>query len=173
MNIPPVNSSKRDSLLRWVTAVYLFAMATVHSADAPISRLDRTSPLQYRTSAGEISTAKTKEEWLLRRREIIEGAEQIMGRFPTVEKRCPLEMRVEEEADCGSYVRRRITYVSEPGSRVPAYLCLPKSALEKNARVSAVLCLHPTDIPLGPKVVVGLGGRRIDNTRRNWRREDL
>ena len=83
-----------------------------------------------------------------------------MGRLPGPEKRCPLEMRVEEEVDCGSYVRRAITYCSEPGSRVPAYLLIPKKLLHgKGGRAPAVLCLHGTDNTVGNGAVVGLGSK--------------
>jgi hypothetical protein len=69
-------------------------------------------------------------------------------------------MKIEEEVDCGKYVRRLITYSSEPGSRVPAYLCVPKAALEPGAqKVPATLCLHGTDNTVGHGVVVGLGGK--------------
>lgn len=70
-----------------------------------------------------------------------------------------LDVRVDEEVDCGSYVRRRISYQSEPGNRVPAYLLVPRAALNKGAKpIPAILCLHPTNIELGAKVAVGLGG---------------
>jgi dipeptidyl aminopeptidase/acylaminoacyl peptidase len=52
-----------------------------------------------------------------------------------------------------------LSYSSEPGSRVPAYLLIPKRALQPGARAPAVLCLHPTDDAIGHKVVVGLGGK--------------
>jgi dienelactone hydrolase len=69
-------------------------------------------------------------------------------------------MTVDEEVDCGRYVRRSITYASEPGSRVPAFLLVPKSLLgEKGRRAPAVLCLHPTDNVVGNGTVVGLGGK--------------
>lgn len=93
---------------------------------------------------------------------------QVMGRFRgkrllaselTVDRKTTLDVRTEEEVDCGSFVRRRISYQSEPGNRVPAYMLVPKSALVKDAKpVPAVLCLHPTNIELGAKVAVGLGG---------------
>ena len=35
--------------------------------------------------------------------------------------------------DCGKYLRRLISYASEPGSRVPAYLLVPKAALVEGA----------------------------------------
>jgi len=43
--------------------------------------------------------------------------------------------------------------------RVPAFLCIPKAALEAGQRVPAVLRLHPTDDHVGNGVVVGLGGK--------------
>jgi pimeloyl-ACP methyl ester carboxylesterase len=56
------------------------------------------------------------------------------------------------------YVRRLIRYQSTPGSFVPAYLCIPKTALAGKA-VPAILCLHPTEDRIGHQVVVGLGGK--------------
>jgi hypothetical protein len=91
-----------------------------------------------------------------------------MGSFPgaTSAKRVALDVRLEEEIDRGTYVIRRITYQSEPGSRTPAFLCIPKAALAGNTTTSAsarpfpaVLCLHPTDQTAGAGVVVGLGGK--------------
>ena len=128
------------------------------AGEAP--RLPRDKLLVYRGADGEPKPVKATADWLKRRREILEGAQDVMGRLPGPEKRCPLEMRVEEETDCGSYVRRLVTYVSEPGSRVPAYLLVPKSLLEQEGRrAPAILCLHPTDNAVGHGVVVGLGGK--------------
>ena len=90
--------------------------------------------------------------------DILRAAQEIMGPLPGSEKACALDPQVSEETDCGSYVRRLLTYASEPGSRVPAYLLIPKKALAAGAKVNAVLCLHPTENTLGHKVVVGLGG---------------
>ena len=93
-----------------------------HQAPA---RLPREEILQIRGVDGTIAKASSAEAWLLRRVEIIKGMESFMGPYPGKEKRCPLDMKVVEEADCGTYVRRLISYASEPGSRTPAYLCVP------------------------------------------------
>ena len=76
-----------------------------------------------------------------------------MGHLPGKEKRCPLDLRIEQETDCGSYLRRSITYAAEPGSRVPAYLLIPKEALRARKKFPAVLALHPTDMEYGYRVV--------------------
>jgi hypothetical protein len=121
-------------------------------------RLPRDRLLVSRGERGEELPVKDVAGWLRRRAEIVAGMEAVMGRLPGAEKRCPLEVKVEEEVDCGSHVRRLITYASEPGSRVPAYLLIPKSALAPGAApVPGVLCLHGTNNIVGHGVVVGLG----------------
>lgn len=82
--------------------------------------------------------------------------QQVMGPLPDVHKRGALDPQIVEEVDCGDYVRRLVTYVAEPGSRVPAYLLVPKSVLHGAQRAPAVLALHQTH-PAGQRVVVGLG----------------
>jgi dienelactone hydrolase len=89
------------------------------------------------------------------------GLVAVAGPLPGPEKRCPLAVAVEEEVDCGGYVRRFLTYAAEPGDRVPAYLLIPKPALANATRCPAVLCLHQTH-SLGQKVVVGLGNSPHD-----------
>jgi hypothetical protein len=96
-------------------------------ADAPEKRLPRDNLMLYRGADGSPREVKTLADWANRRAEIVRGAEAIMGKLPGKEKRCALEPKLEEdEVDCGKYVRRLITYQSEPGSRVPAYLLIPK-----------------------------------------------
>jgi hypothetical protein len=119
-------------------------------------RLDRTNLLIYRNEAGDVFPVKSIADWQKRRAEIIAGMQEVMGPLPGREKRCPLDVQIEEEVDCGSYVRRFLSYASEPGARVPAYFLIPKAALGGRERFPAVLCLHQTHA-LGQKVVVGLG----------------
>ena len=126
------------------------------------ARLPRENLLLRHDAAGASVPVRTTAEWQKRRSEIVRGMESVMGAFPgaTSPKRVPLDMRIEEEIDRGTYVIRRISYQSEPGSRTPSFLCLPKAALAATARTfPAVLCLHPTDQTAGAGVVVGLGGK--------------
>lgn len=133
---------------------------TATDAPPPKPRLPRDNLLVYRGDDNQTLPVRNVADWLKRRGEILAGMQAVMGRLPGDEKRCPLDMKVEEEVDCGGYVRRLISYQSEPNGRVPAYLCVPKKALEKGAApVPGVLCLHPTDHKIGHRVVVGLGGR--------------
>lgn len=124
----------------------------------PLRGLSRTDLLEYRDAQGQIRRATTPEEWENRRKEAVAAFASVAGPLPGVEMRSALDMKVEEEADCGSYVRRLIRYQSSPGGWVPAYLCIPKKALAGDP-APVVLCLHPTENIIGFKVVVGLGGK--------------
>lgn len=124
----------------------------------PIRGLSRSNLLEIRGGDGQIVNARTAQEWEARRKEALAGFQEVAGPLPAPGKRCPLDIKVESETDCGSYVRRAITYSAEPGGRTPAYLCIPKKALGGET-VPAVLCLHPTNAEIGYGVVVGLGGK--------------
>src|ERR1051325_2241563 len=90
-------------------------------------RLARTNLLIFRDNKGAVRHVKSARDWLKRRAEIVRGMEAVMGPLPGKDKRCPLDPKIEEEVDCGDYVRRLLTYAAEPGSRVPAYLLIPQS----------------------------------------------
>lgn len=142
-------------------AVISAAMAIAGAAQEtlPLIRgLSRSDLLQYRGTDGQVLNAKTPEEWAVRRADVLKAFHLVAGPLPGADRRCDLDVKIDEEVDCGTYVRRAISYASEPGSRTTAFLCIPKTALEgKPAR--GVLCLHPTENNIGYKVVVGLGGK--------------
>ncbi len=78
--------------------------------------------------------------------------ERVMGPFPR-SPRAPLAMEEQESVDTPAFVRKKITYVSELGDRVPAYLLVPR----KPARGAAILCLHQTT-RIGKAEPAGVGG---------------
>ena len=141
-----------------------------HRLDNPIgasrreseaNRLPRENLLLFHGPKNERFPVRTTDDWLKRRGEIVQGMSTVMGPLPGPEKRCALDLKIEEEVNSGSYVRRFVTYASEPGCRVPAYLLIPKAVLKGNGkRAGAILALHPTDDKVGHGVVVGLGGTR-------------
>ena len=116
------------------------------------SRLPRTNLLVFHDRKGEVAAVRTRADWQKRRAEVLRGMEEIMGPLPGKEKRCPLDVKIEQEQDGGSFVRQTITYASEPGSRTPAFLLIPKNTGKR--KLPAVLALHPTDMKYGYQVVV-------------------
>jgi hypothetical protein len=151
--------TRLTSLVTLAGACWLL-IAVAPARLAAEDRLPRDNLLVYRGPANETLPVRTKEDWLKRRDEVLRGMQAVMGKLPGDEKRCPLEMQLTEEVDCGSYVRRLISYASEPGCRTPAYLCIPKSVLENDGKPApAVLCLHGTNKVVGHGTVVGLGAQ--------------
>lgn len=138
----------------------LGAFCPAESADPPKTRLDRANLLEFRNEEGEIAPVRSVGDWRHRREEILAGAQAVMGALPGPEKRIPLDVQIEEEKDFGDYVRRRITYASEPGSRTPAHLFLPKDLVggDGSDPRPGVLCLMGTgghkleDVPPGPDI---------------------
>ncbi|WP_437221956.1 alpha/beta hydrolase family protein [Planctomicrobium sp. SH661] len=132
--------------------------ATIATEELPVRRLPRENQLLFHDPQGNVQPVQTIDDWQQRRLEALQGLQAILGKMPGPERGCPLEVRVEEEVDAGTYLQQRITYQSEPDCRVPAFLLIPKGALqEKSSKCPAVLCLHQTS-SLGPREIVGLGG---------------
>ncbi|MDQ6631482.1 MAG: prolyl oligopeptidase family serine peptidase [Verrucomicrobiota bacterium] len=144
-------------LLKRIFIFFCFCGLAQEGNETKITRLDRTNLLLYHAANGEIKQGKTVADWQKRRGEILKGMQEVMGPLPGKEKRCPLDLKIEEELDCGSHLRQKISYASEPNGRVPAYLLIPKKAVTQKIKCPAVLCLHPTDMQLGYKTIVGLG----------------
>ncbi len=125
----------------------------------PGRRLSPFELLLYRDDQGGEHPVQLGQDWEKRRRIILSGAKAVMGAFPVVEERSPLEVKTLESTNVGTYLRQSITYRASAQSRVPAHLCIPKDALAGKRKARAILCLHPTDNKVGRKVVLGLGGR--------------
>ena len=68
-----------------------------------------------------------------------------------------LSLELLEEIDCGAYIRRKVSYLVEPGERITAYLCLPTV---DSGPFPAVFCFHEHggNRLLGKSEVVGLAG---------------
>jgi hypothetical protein len=117
-------------------------------------------PVLSATAYGQSNrwSVTTLQEWELKRPALVSNMQVVMGPLPAASRRVPLELKVKEEVDTGAFLRRRIEFTSEPGSRLQAYLLVPKGGLAgpPGAGFPAVLALHQTH-QLGPKVVVGLG----------------
>lgn len=109
----------------------------------------------YLDSAGKKQPIKTVADWEQRRRHILLGLQAAMGPLPGNDKRSPLDVKVVEEVKVGQLVRRKLTFQSEMGNRVPAYLLMPAPDGKKRP---AILVLQQTT-KMGKNEPVGLAGR--------------
>jgi dienelactone hydrolase len=137
-----------------LSVVILAAWLGVAAPGVAAERLSRTNLLVFHDGKGEVRNVQSQSDWLKRRAEILRGFAEVAGPLPGREKRCALEVLTVETTDCGTYEQRLVSYASEPGSRVPAYLLIPKAASRFQKRFAAVLCLHPTDSQYGHRVTV-------------------
>jgi dienelactone hydrolase len=127
--------------------------AASESASCPAG-VDHTRLMTFESDAGPSEQAvKTPADWARRREQVVGCVEQVMGPLPDSARRVPLEVKVLEETDTPHYARRKISYVSEPGDRVPAWLLVPKA----EGRRPAMLCLHQTT-KIGKDEPAGQGG---------------
>jgi dienelactone hydrolase len=109
----------------------------------------------YLDSGGTRREIRSAEDWQLRRRQIVENLQRVMGPLPEESRRPELNVRTIEEVRDGKFVRRKISYQSDPEDRLTAWLLLPADAgTEKRP---AMLCLHQT-IRNGKDEAVGLAG---------------
>ena len=139
-------------------AALLSSLLVAGQSDRKPNRIDHARLLIYQDVTGENRPVKTIADWQKRKAAILLAMQEVMGPLPGKDRRCPLDMKVDEEIDCGTFVRRLISYQSEPApgtQRVPAYLLIPKRALDGRLKAPAVLSLHPTHFA-GFNTTVGL-----------------
>ena len=127
----------------------------------PLPAYNHQQPLFFSTGK-ELLPVKTAADMGIRREHIRRGMEQAMGKLPDPSRRVPLDVQIESREEKADYVRIRLSYVPEPGDRVPAFLLVPKSVtLEQQGlsgslslaagssgrkKLPAMLCLHPTNV---------------------------
>lgn len=86
---------------------------------------------------------------------IRQAMQQVMGTWPGPERRAPLAVQVDGEERTARFVRRKLSYASAPGERVPAYLLIPQGLANP---APAVLCLHQTTA-IAKDETAGRGGQ--------------
>lgn len=95
------------------------------------------------------------ETWPRERERIRAGVLKLLGPFPT--NTVPLDPREQGETDCGSYVRRKVSFAVQSGDWMPAWLLVPKQI---KGRVPAIVCFYGTTSGAGKDTTVGLSGAK-------------
>lgn len=130
-------------------------MRTLYSqqTNAP-SYSDKMKLLIFIDANGKEQPVSTITDWQKRREHILANMQLVMGPFPDISKKVPLDIEVLEEVKLPKVTRKKITFVPEEGDRVPAYLLIPDDLKGKSP---AMLCLHQTT-RIGKGEPAGLGG---------------
>lgn len=97
---------------------------------------------------------ETKEDWMMRKHDVLANMQQVMGPYAALQRSRSLDVRILEEKQVGELTRRKLTYRSDRNEPVTAYLFLPAG---RNKPAPAVLCLQQTN-QQGKEEVAGISG---------------
>lgn len=106
---------------------------------------------------GESHPIALPSDWNVRRAHILFHLQEVMGPLPGGERRVPLAPEYGEEIAEDGYTRIHVTYASEPGDRVPAWLSIPDGDPPEGG-FPAMICLHQT-VRSGKDEPVGVDAR--------------
>jgi dienelactone hydrolase len=109
-----------------------------------------------RDGRGRETAIRDPADWDVRRAHILAHFQDVAGALPGGERRVPLDTQVVLEVKESGFVRKKITFATEPGDRVPAWLLIPDPPAGTVIKRPAVLCLHQT-ISIGKDEPAGLG----------------
>ena len=121
---------------------------------AAVAYSDHQNLMYYLDETLQKKDVKTLADWEIRRGHLLRNMQVAMGELPPESRRCPLDVRIVDTVKLPGMLRHKLSYASEPGDRVPAYLFVPTTRSIKRA---AVLCLHQTT-NIGKDEPAGLGG---------------
>ncbi|HOZ47996.1 MAG TPA: alpha/beta fold hydrolase [Candidatus Hydrogenedentes bacterium] len=128
--------------------------AATDDAESPFYA-DKSEIMSYLDGAGALRPVQSTADWETRRDHVLANMQRVMGPMPDAARKVPLDVQIVEETPFPTYTRKKITFAVEDWDRLPAYLLVPKGL---EARVPAVLCLHPT-YDDGKDICVGISGK--------------
>jgi dienelactone hydrolase len=106
---------------------------------------------------GKEQPISTASDWPRRRAHILANLQLVMGPMPADDRKVRPDVQVYDEVKLQRYLRKTISFLSEAGDRVPAFLLIP---LELKGRAPAMLCLHQTTA-MGKQEPVGMGLKNL------------
>ncbi len=112
---------------------------------------DKMRLLHWLDDAGESHVINKPAEWRHRRVHVLQNMSRVMGPLPERDG-TPLDVQVVSSERLETLTRKKVTYLSSQGDRVPAYLLIPHDIQRPRP---AMLCLHGTSGPKGR--TAGLG----------------
>ncbi len=116
---------------------------------------NRSDLLFYIDLNGQKKPVTTLAEWGIKRQQILDRIQMVMGNLPNLSGLPALDMQILEQLKEDNYTRLTIRFTAAEKEEVPAYLYVPAQKSKKE-RFPAMLALHETD-SIGKKSVDGKG----------------
>jgi hypothetical protein len=157
-----VNTTRRGLLASALSAAGAGAASSSGQGPAPSYSVrapaysDHTKLLVVRDEKGNELPVDTPADWNVRRAHILAHFQEVAGPLPGGERRVPLAVKVDSTTKEADLMRKKISFSTEPGNRVPAWLLIPHQSDGLAERHPAVLCLHQTTA-IGKDEPAGLG----------------
>ena len=142
------------TLLRCLLVLACFSFNTVRSAqqaEDPPFYPDRSKLLHWLDDLDASHLINRPEDWRRRRSHILANMSRVMGPLPKRDG-SQLDVKIITSERLATLTRKKITYLSSKGDRVPAYLLIPHGIRKPRP---AMLCLHGTSGPRGRTAGVG------------------
>lgn len=109
--------------------------------------------LTYIDKYGNHKQVKTKEDWEIKRTQILDSMQRVMGPLPAIDHQHAPQIEIKSSEKRDGYTRHEIRLLAAPDEWVPAYLYVPEQ--HGNIRkLPAMLVLHGTG-DKGKKIVDG------------------
>ena len=141
-----------------ISSIGFMSMKFVFSTGNAIKDLDNSRKyglLFYKDQNGKIKRVTTLAQWKIKRQQILDGMQQVMGQLPEFVNLPGMNISVINEQKEENYTRQTINFTVAANEMVPAYLYIPNRE-NKGEKFPAILALHETD-DIGKKSVDGQG----------------
>jgi dienelactone hydrolase len=140
-----------------IALVLVASCASLQDDGPPPFYPDKSNLLFWKDAEGNDHPIRSAAEWARRRRHILASFELVAGTMPGTSHRVPLEIQVLDRSTVGGLELQKLTYASEEGDRVPAFLFVPAN---RKGRAPAMLCLHQTT-SIGKAEPAGMGVKNL------------
>jgi acetyl esterase/lipase len=119
---------------------------------------DHARLLVFADAEGQLQPVTHPAEWAIRRWHILRSMEQVMGELPSSAARSPKYSWGAATEALPKYARLSVRLQShgDDPAMLPATLLVPTELLADAKKLApAMLCLHPTSLPHGKRIVTG------------------
>lgn len=117
--------------------------------------IPETVLLSYIDKTGKVKPVYTAEEWEIRRLQILDSMQAVMGKLPDRKKLPPFNLQILDSLITKNYIRYNIRFTVAENESLSAYLYFPVQQGGKK-KLPAMLALHQTEL-IGKKSVDGQG----------------